>query len=67
MRALVLTSLFVGLVSATPSLAEDKVETGTIKSYECGDNCYLTIITEKAQKLSRLCVACTYVTWSKHA
>ncbi len=67
MRASVFTALVVGLVSATPSIAEDKVETGTIKSYECGDNCYLTIATDKGKELTALCVADECVPWNEQA
>jgi hypothetical protein len=66
MRISVLTALVIsGLVSATPSVAEDKVETGTIKSYECGDNCYLTITTAKGEELTALCVADECVPWNE--
>jgi hypothetical protein len=66
MRISVLTAFVIsGLVSSTPTVAEDKVETGTIKNYECGDNCYLTITTAKGEELTALCVADECVPWNE--
>ncbi len=68
MRLTVITSIVIAnLMSASPSFAEDKAETGIIKSYECGDNCYLTITTDKGEELTALCAADACGAWNEQA
>ena len=40
---------------------------GSIKSFECGDNCYLTILTEKGAEVVGLCVAKECTPWNENA
>lgn len=46
--------------------AADKPRTieGTIKEYECGDNCYLTIVDSKGDEHTGLCAAPQCKTWN---
>lgn len=59
--------LFAAFIPASPSFAQDRAETGVIKSYECGDNCYLTITTEKGEELTALCAADACGAWNEQA
>ena len=45
------------------SIKKQMVE-GKIDSYECGDNCYLTIIDKKQKKLTGLCIARECKAWN---
>ena len=38
---------------------------GTIVSFECGDNCYLTIATSERTKLTGLCAASACAPWNE--
>lgn len=38
---------------------------GTVKNFECGDNCYLTILTREGVEVSGLCVAKECMPWNK--
>jgi len=61
-------ALFVAagmLAQAAPSLAKDKTITGKIRGFECGDNCYLTIIDSKKAEQTGLCVAPQCKTWNE--
>ncbi len=40
---------------------------GVIKSYECGDNCYLTITTDKGEDLTGLCATDECASWNEMA
>jgi hypothetical protein len=55
------------LVSALPSAAADKKASGVIKSYECGDNCYLTIKTKAGKEITALCAADGCAAWNERA
>ncbi len=61
--SLLLMSVFL---TATPSLAAD-MATGIIKSYECGDNCYLTITKNDGEELTALCAADACTPWNEQA
>jgi len=43
---------------------DDQFLGGTILGYECGDNCYLTILTDAGEELTGLCVADTCQPWN---
>ena len=61
-------ALFVAgcvLAQSGPSLAKDKTITGKIRGFECGDNCYLTIIDNKKAEQVGLCVAPQCQTWNE--
>lgn len=59
-------ALFVAAcVLAVPSQAKDKTITGKIRGFECGDNCYLTIIDSKKAEQVGLCVAPQCKTWNE--
>ena len=60
-------ALFVAasmLVQSGPSLAKDKTITGKIRSFECGDNCYLTIVDRKKVEQVGLCSAPECESWN---
>jgi hypothetical protein len=40
---------------------------GTIRSYECGDNCYLTVVDSAEKEHSGLCAASLCRSWNKAA
>ena len=58
--------LFVLLAPATDAIAKTKTRTitGRIVSYECGDNCYLTIKDSKGKEHSGLCSASSCQKWN---
>jgi hypothetical protein len=41
-----------------------RVIVGTISDYECGDNCYLTIVDSKGKKHHGLCAAAVCNAWN---
>ncbi|MEP6566850.1 MAG: hypothetical protein ABJB10_17090 [Mesorhizobium sp.] len=53
------------LAQSAPSLAKDKTITGKIRGFECGDNCYLTIVDSKKAEQVGLCVAPQCKTWNE--
>lgn len=64
-----LSAVFVAggaAAAALPAFAADTVS-GTIKAYECGDNCYLTIATEAGEELVGLCAASACDPWNEEA
>lgn len=54
------------VLAATPVSAGDVV-VGQIGSYECGDNCYLTITSIEGTDLTALCVAEQCADWNMEA
>lgn len=52
---------------ATAAPAQETIGTGVIKTYECGDNCYLTITTDKGEDLTALCAADACGAWNEQA
>ncbi len=68
MRILFMSALLLAnLAFAPPALAEDNAATGNIKSYECGDNCYLTITKDNGEELTALCAADECAPWNEEA
>ena len=68
------TAAVLGLVVLIVTEAEQHVWAkepitlhGSIKSFECGDNCYLTILTEKGAEVVGLCVAKECTPWNENA
>jgi hypothetical protein len=55
------------LVSAPPAAGAPENASGMIKSYECGDNCYLTIRTKVGKDISALCAAAGCAAWNDQA
>lgn len=51
--------------TASHSSAAPKSVTGTIRTYECGDNCYLTIRTKARKDIMGLCVAKACRPWNE--
>jgi hypothetical protein len=47
-----------------PSFSKDRTITGTIRSFECGDNCYLTIVDRKKAEQVGLCSAPECESWN---
>jgi hypothetical protein len=68
MRLKFLTFCAAVLFAATPAVAsETETLDGVIKSYECGDNCYLTITTDAGEERSGLCAAPACQPWNEVA
>ena len=53
-------------ILCTPALAQQTL-TGKIKSFECGDNCYLTIRTDQGRDETALCAAKACDPWNEVA
>ncbi len=51
---------------ASASMGTDVVS-GEIRAYECGDNCYLTILSEDGEELTGLCAAPECDPWNEVA
>ncbi len=66
-RTLRWAMIAVALVSAQPASSADTKAAGTIKSYECGDNCYLTIKTKVGKEITALCAAAGCAAWNDQA
>jgi hypothetical protein len=58
-----LTTAVLTLLMAPAAQAGDKLA-GAIGSFECGDNCYLTIVTEDGTDLTGLCAAPACENWN---
>ena len=73
MKKSLLIFFFAGIaVLAAPGIASAqkkpaRVIVGTISEYECGDNCYLTIIDVKGKKHHALCAAALCRPWNENA
>ena len=61
-RLLVLSMAVLLLAGFTPA---EQAVVGTILSFECGDNCYLTIATSERTQLTGLCVAEACDPWNE--
>ncbi|QKC86050.1 hypothetical protein EB232_07010 [Mesorhizobium sp. NZP2077] len=48
-----------------PSFSKDRTITGTIRGFECGDNCYLTIVDRKKVEQVGLCAAPECESWNE--
>ncbi|UVK42138.1 hypothetical protein BPNPMPFG_003790 [Mesorhizobium sp. AR07] len=48
-----------------PSFSKDRKITGTIRGFECGDNCYLTIVDRKKTEQVGLCAAPVCESWNE--
>ncbi|TPN49394.1 hypothetical protein FJ976_14050 [Mesorhizobium sp. B1-1-9] len=48
-----------------PSFSKDRKITGTIRGFECGDNCYLTIVDRKKEEQVGLCSAPECGSWNE--
>lgn len=59
-------SAIAGLAAGAPARADDTL-TGRIESFECGDNCYLTIADPRGEKLTGLCAAPECAPWNEKA
>jgi hypothetical protein len=53
----------LALLSVPAAYAGDKLA-GQIGSFECGDNCYLTIVTDDGTDLTGLCMAPECEPWN---
>ncbi|SDA77560.1 hypothetical protein [Mesorhizobium qingshengii] len=67
MKQLALTLLVSVSVIAqcNPSFSKDRKITGTIRGFECGDNCYLTIVDRKKAEQVGLCAAPECESWNE--
>lgn len=59
----ILILIFAGTLMATPALAKEKMATGKIVSFECGDNCYLTVKPKTGDDINALCSVDLCATW----
>lgn len=59
------TALIVAWGAASASAQSDGSLRGKIAGYECGDNCYLTIVDEFGGKHDGLCVADACRPWNQ--
>lgn len=69
-RSKMLPATLVAVVLLAPgflALAEESIVTGRITSFECGDNCYLTITSESGEEHVGLCAAPECVPWNEVA
>lgn len=48
-----------------PTFSKDTKITGTIRGFECGDNCYLTIVDRKKAEQVGLCSAPECESWNE--
>lgn len=48
-----------------PSFSKDRRITGTIGAFECGDNCYLTIVDSRKAEQVGLCAAPECESWNE--
>ncbi len=59
----ILTLLFTATLMAAPALAKNKTATGKIVSFECGDNCYLTVKPKTGDEINALCSVDLCANW----
>ena len=52
-------------VSAAPADGAGKKVAGTIRSYACGDNCYLTNQSKSGREITALCAAAGCAAWNE--
>ncbi|QPC90516.1 hypothetical protein GA829_07875 [Mesorhizobium sp. INR15] len=53
------------LIQSSPSFSKDRTITGSIRGFECGDNCYLTIVDRKKAEQVGLCAAPECQSWNE--
>ena len=61
----VVLSILVLSASLGAATAAGKTITGRIKSFECGDNCYLTIVDARGKSVNGLCEAKACAPWNE--
>lgn len=66
-RLLALSAVAATLMAVAPVLACDETTVATIKSFECGDNCYLTITGSDNVEVTGLCLAEVCNAWNEQA
>jgi len=61
--------LALGLLASLPvgAEAQDGTLMGAIRSFECGDNCYLTIVDASGHEQTGLCAAPECADWNEAA
>ena len=60
-------TIAAAVLAALPAAAAGRKVAGTIKSYECGDNCYLTIKSKSGKEITALCAAVGCTAWNEQA
>lgn len=66
--ALPVLAALLGLTQLLPGVAVAGQDvSGTVKGYECGDNCYLTIATPDGEEVTGLCSAPECDAWNEAA
>lgn len=58
-------ALGVGVAFGFGAAAADRIVEGRIKNFECGDNCYLTIVDDAKREQTGLCVARACTPWNE--
>lgn len=66
-RLAVAALLPVLLAALAPCASAAQSVTGTIRKFECGDNCYLTIKVKRGKELTGLCTADACRPWNEQA
>ena len=61
----VLAGLAFMSLSGGAALAAEKTIEGRIKSFDCGDNCYLAIVDSKGKTIDGLCEAKACEPWNE--
>jgi hypothetical protein len=56
-----------GIQAPASASMDTDVVSGEIRAYECGDNCYLTILSEDGEELTGLCAAPECDPWNEVA
>lgn len=56
-----------GIQAPASASMDTDVVSGEISSYECGDNCYLTIVSADGEELTGLCAAPECDAWNEVA
>jgi hypothetical protein len=63
--AFAIAGLAAVILLAAPAAAKDKTIEGRIKSFDCGDNCYLAIVDSKGKTIDGLCEAKACEPWNE--
>ena len=64
-KAVGIAALGAGLAVGFGASAAEKIVEGQIRKFECGDNCYLTIVDAAKREQTGLCVARACTPWNE--
>ncbi|MER2606937.1 MAG: hypothetical protein ABTQ29_13970 [Siculibacillus sp.] len=60
-------ALAVALLASPALAAGGRPIEGEISAFECGDNCYLTVVTDAGKEINALCAVGPCVSWAENA